>query len=46
MKINVEVENVLHKVGDRDNAHYFSLLAKRLLKHMTMLTFMVKCMSG
>jgi len=37
MKINVEVENVLHKVGDRDNAHYFPLLAKRLLKDMTML---------
>jgi len=36
MKINVEVENVLHKVGDRDNAHYFPLLAKCLLKDMTM----------
>jgi len=36
MKINVEVENVLHKVGNRDNTHYFPLLAKRLLKDMTM----------
>jgi len=36
MTINVEVENVLHKVGDRHNAHYFPFLAKRLLKDMTM----------
>jgi len=35
MKINVEVENGLHEVGDRDNAHYFPPLAKRLLKDMT-----------
>jgi len=35
IKINVEVENVLHEVGDRDNAHYFPPLAKRLLKDMT-----------
>jgi len=41
--VGVEHENkyrsrkcVLHIVGDRDNAHYFPLLAKRLLKDMTM----------
>jgi hypothetical protein len=35
-KINTEVEKVVHEVGDRDNAHFFPPLAKRLLKDICM----------
>lgn len=35
-EINKEIENHLHEVGDRDNAHYFPQLAERLLKDIHM----------
>lgn len=34
--INKEVDNNLHQIGDRDNAHYFPHLAERLLKDINM----------
>lgn len=36
IEINKEIENHLHEVGDRDNAHYFPQLAERLLKDIHM----------
>lgn len=34
--INNKIDNNLHEVGDRDNAHYFPQLAERLLKDINM----------
>lgn len=31
-EINKEVDETLHEIGDRDNAHYYPALAKRLLQ--------------